>query len=55
VVSARKEKIKLDQLLKVMFKLSKKVTVNLLNGLFDENYNPKNVKVQYTNNEFVLE
>lgn len=55
MVSARKEKIKLDQLLKVMFKLSKKVTVNLLNGLFDENYNPKNVKVQYTNNEFVLE
>ena len=37
----KKEKIKLDQMMKIMFKLSKKVTVNLLNALFDENYNYK--------------
>lgn len=55
MASEKREKIKLDQLMKVMFKLSKKVTVNLLNGLFDENYNPKDVKIQYTNNEFILE
>jgi len=41
--------------MKVMFKLSKRVTVNLLNGLFDEHYDPKDVKIKYTNNEFILE
>ncbi|MDP4180660.1 MAG: hypothetical protein Q8942_06180 [Bacillota bacterium] len=51
----KKEKVKLDQLMKVMFKLSKKVTINLLNGLFEENYNPRDVTIQYTNNEFVLD
>ncbi|MDQ2085094.1 Rpn family recombination-promoting nuclease/putative transposase [Herbivorax sp. ANBcel31] len=48
----KKEKIKLDQMMKVMFKLSKKVTVNLLNGLFDENYDYKKVKIEYGNGEF---
>lgn len=50
----KKEKIKLDQMMKIMFKLSKKVTVNLLNALFDENYDYKKVKIEYGNGEFLL-
>lgn len=30
------EKIKLDQMTKMLFRLSKNVTINLLNGLFNE-------------------
>lgn len=48
-----KEKIKLDQMMKVLFKLSKKVMINLLNGLFDENYDYKKVSMEYSNSEFV--
>lgn len=49
-----KEKIKLDQMMKVMFKLSKKVTVDLLNALFDEDYDHKKVEISYGNNEFIF-
>lgn len=50
---ATKEKIKLDQIMKVLFKLSKKVMINLLNGLFDENYDYRKVSIEYSNSEFV--
>ncbi|TYQ13010.1 UNVERIFIED_CONTAM: hypothetical protein Cloal_4058 [Acetivibrio alkalicellulosi] len=53
--SKNKEKIKLDQLMKIMFKLSKKVTVYLLNALFDENYDYNKVKIYYGNGEFLLD
>ena len=49
------EKIKLDQMMKIMFKLSKKVTVNLLNALFDEDYDYKKVNISYGNSEFLLD
>lgn len=48
-----KEKIKLDQMMKVLFKLSKKVMINLLNGLFNEDYDYRKVKMEYSNSEFV--
>lgn len=51
----KKEKIKLDQMMKIMFKLSKKVTVNLLNALFDEDYDYKKVNISYGNSEFLLD
>ena len=37
--------------MKIMFKLSK-VTVNLLNALFDEDYDYKKVNISYGNSEF---
>jgi len=49
----KREKIKLDQMMKVLFKLSKKVMVNLLNALFDEDYDYKKVSIEYSNTEFV--
>lgn len=48
-----KEEIKLDQILKVLFRLSKKVMVNLLNGLFDENFCEDDVNIEYSNSEFM--
>jgi len=48
-----KEKIKLDQMMKVLFKLSKKVMVNLLNGLFNEDYDYNKVSLEYSNSEFI--
>lgn len=48
-----KEKIKLDQMMKVLFKLSKKVMINLLNGLFNEDYDYRKVRMEYSNSEFV--
>ena len=47
------EKIKLDQKMKVLFKLSKKVIVNLLNALFNEEYDYNEVSIEYSNSEFV--
>ncbi len=47
------EKIKLDQMMKVLFKLSKKVMVNLLNALFNEDYDCNEVSIEYSNSEFV--
>lgn len=48
-----REKIKLDQMMKVLFKLSKKVMVNLLNALFNEDYDYNKVSIEYSNSEFV--
>ena len=49
------EKVKLDQIMKVLFKLSKKVMVNLLNGLFNENFNSDKVTIDYGNPEFITD
>ncbi len=49
-----KPRLKLDQLMKNMFLLSDRVNVNMLNSLFNENYDPENTTVVLTNNEFVL-
>ncbi|TZE80257.1 hypothetical protein, partial [Calorimonas adulescens] len=47
------EKLKLDQIMKVLFKLSKKVTINLLNALFDEKFVSNEVTIEYSNSEFI--
>ncbi|MDI6602301.1 MAG: hypothetical protein QME46_11100 [Thermoanaerobacteraceae bacterium] len=47
------EKLKLDQIMKVLFKLSKKVTINLLNALFDEKFVSNEVTIEYGNSEFI--
>jgi hypothetical protein len=47
------QKLKLDQFMRVLFKPSKKVTVNLINGLFGESFDPRKVTIHYDNGEFV--
>ncbi|TZE80254.1 hypothetical protein [Calorimonas adulescens] len=39
--------------MKVLFKLSKKVTINLLNALFDEKFVSNEVTIEYSNSEFI--
>ena len=50
-----REKLKLDQIMRVLFKLSKKVIVNLMNGLFDEKFVSDEVTIDYSNNEFITD
>jgi hypothetical protein len=49
----RKERLKLDQIMKVLFKLSKKVMIDLMNGLFDEDFKHDEVTIKYENTEFI--
>ena len=50
---ARRERIKLDQIMRVLFKLSKHMTVELINGLFNEQFISSEVDIRYGNSEFV--
>ncbi|NFG25375.1 hypothetical protein FDF11_06455 [Clostridium botulinum] len=49
------EKVKLDEVLKFLFSTSKKVLVNLLNGIFEENFSTDEVELSASNNEFIIE
>ena len=48
-----KERIKLDEVLKFLFSTSNQVLVKLLNGVFNETYNPEEVEIAVSNNEFI--
>jgi hypothetical protein len=54
-LSISNEKVKLDEVLKFLLSTSKKVLVNLLNGIFQENYSSDEVKLSISNNEFVMD
>jgi len=41
----RRESVKLDQILKLLFKVSNKTLVNTINGLFNENFAPDDISV----------
>src|SRR5690554_3833905 len=49
----KKQKLKLDQIMRVLFKLSKKVTLNMINRLFNENFVSDEVDISYENSEFI--
>ena len=51
----KKESVKLDQILKMLFSSSNKVLVKLLNGLFDEDFKENEVEITISNNEFIEE
>ncbi len=48
-------RVKLDQIMKNLFSVSPQILINMLNSLFQENYDPENTEIILTNNEFVLE
>ena len=48
-----KERVKLDEVLKFLFSTSNKVLVNLLNGIFEEEFEPDEVEISVSNNEFI--
>lgn len=47
--------INLDEIIKSLFSVSKKPLIHLINGLFNENYNPDNVEINPINGEFPKE
>jgi len=47
------EKLKLDQIMKVLFRLPKKLNIQLINRLFGENFNSDEVEIHYGNSEFI--
>jgi hypothetical protein len=49
----KRESIKLDQIMKVLFKLSKNIMIDLMNGLFDEDFISNEVTIEYGNSEFI--
>lgn len=46
-------RIELDEIMKVLFRLSNKVTLNMINNLFSENFDLNTTKIEYSNPEFV--
>jgi len=54
-LSISNEKVKLDEILKFLFSTSKKVLVNLLNGIFEENFNADEVNLSVSNNDFIMD
>ena len=51
----KKESVKLDQILKMLFSSSNKVLVKLLNSLFNEDFKENEVEITISNNEFIEE
>ena len=43
--TAKSERIKLDEILKLLFNVSKSTLINAINGLFNEKYNPVDVDI----------
>ena len=41
----RRDSVKLDQIIKLLFNVSKPTLINVINGLFNENYDPDNADV----------
>ena len=47
------QRVKLDEILKSLFAVSKKVLIAMMNSLFKENFDIKNTEITFENNEFV--
>jgi len=52
-VQKKGHKLKLDQIMRVLFRLSKQTTLNMINRLFDEGFTSEEVEVHYGNSEFI--
>ena len=48
-----KERVKLDEIVKSLFTVSRKVLIGLMNGLFNENYDIESTEITIGNNEFI--
>ena len=47
------QRVKLDEILKSLFAVSKKVLITMMNSLFKENFDDKMTEITFENNEFV--
>jgi predicted transposase/invertase (TIGR01784 family) len=50
-----KEKIRLDEVIKSLFAVSKPTLLKMMNSLFDENFDIDSTEISFENNEFILE
>ena len=48
-----KDRVNLDEILKSLFNVSKKVLIDMMNSLFDEDYEVAQTEISFENNEFV--
>ena len=48
-------RVQLDEVLKSLFNVSKKVLVEMMNSLFHEDYDIDNTEVTFENNEFITD
>ena len=48
-------RVKLDEVLKSLFNVSKKVLIGMMNSLFHEDYDIDSTEVTFENNEFVTD
>ena len=48
-----RDRVKLDEILKLLFTVSSKVLINMFNSLFKENYAAETTEVSFASNEFV--
>jgi hypothetical protein len=53
-VEANEQRVKLDEILKSLFAVSKKVLVMMMNSLFQENFDEETTEVTFENSEFVF-
>ncbi|MDF2938037.1 MAG: hypothetical protein K0Q90_3410, partial [Paenibacillaceae bacterium] len=44
-----REQVQLDRIMRLLFHLSHKTVIRLINGLFDEGFDPEQVKLAYGN------
>ncbi len=54
-MQSKKESVKMDQILKSLFSVSKGVLIKLMNGLFHESFKEEETEISIGNNEFVSE
>ena len=47
------QRVKLDEILKSLFAVSKKVLITMMNSLFKENFDVEMTEITFENNEFV--
>ena len=51
----KREQIRLDHIMRTLFRLSKRTVVRLINGLFHESFRVEEVKLRYANSRFITD
>ncbi len=51
----QQEPIRLDHIMRTLFRLSKRTVVRLINGLFHESFRVEEVKLRYANSRFITD
>lgn len=55
IIKENEQRVRLDEILKSLFAVSKKVLIQMMNSLFKENFDIEDTEVTFENNEFVTD